>query len=464
MHKRQLGKSGLEVSALGFGCMGISFGYGPAIHRQEGISVIRAAVERGVTFFDTAEAYGPFTNESLVGEALAPMHDRVVIATKFGFKFEGGKQIGLDSRPAHIKEVAEASLKRLRVDAIDVLYQHRVDPNVPIEDVAGAVKDLIQQGKVKHFGLSEAGVQTIRRAHAVQPVTALQSEYSLWWREPEAELLPALEELGIGFVPFSPLGKGFLTGKIDETTTFDSSDFRNIVPRFTAENRKANLAFVDWLIAFAERKKATPAQIALAWLLAKKPWIVPIPGTTKRHRLEENLAATEIELTADDLREIDRGAAQIALHGARYPEHLATRRRPTERSDMNIKRSGSQPSGKGPAEYFTGTVRIDPLFEAADPARVVGASVTFEPGARTAWHTHPLGQTLVVTAGCGRARRWGGPIEEIRPGDVIWFPPGEKHWHGAAPTTAMTHIAIQERLDGKTVDWMEKVSDEQYGQ
>jgi aryl-alcohol dehydrogenase-like predicted oxidoreductase len=322
MHKRQLGKSGLEVSALGFGCMGMSFGYGPAIDRQQGISLIRAAVERGITFFDTAEAYGPFTNEELVGEALAPVRDHVVIATKFGFKFEAGKQSGLDSRPAHIKQVGEASLRRLNVEAIDLLYQHRVDPEVPIEDVAGTVKDLIQEGKVKHFGLSEAGVQTIRRAHAVQPVTAIQSEYSLWWREPEADVLPALEELGIGFVPFSPLGKGFLTGKIDENTTFDSSDFRNIVPRFTAENRKANLAFVDWLTAFAKRKTATPAQIALAWLLAQKPWIVPIPGTTKLHRLEENIAATEIELTADDLREIDRAAAQIAVQGARYPEHL----------------------------------------------------------------------------------------------------------------------------------------------
>jgi aryl-alcohol dehydrogenase-like predicted oxidoreductase len=322
MRKRQLGKSGVEVSALGFGCMGISFGYGPAIDRQQGISIIRAAVERGITFFDTAEAYGPFTNEELVGEALAPMRDQVVIATKFGFKFEGGKQAGLDSRPAHIKEVAEASLKRLKSDAIDLFYQHRVDPDVPIEDVAGAVKELIQQGKVKHFGLSEAGVQTIRRAHAVQPVTALQSEYSLWFREPEAEVLPTLGELGIGFVSFSPLGKGFLTGKIDEHTTFDSTDFRNVVPRFTPENRKANLAFVEWLTTFAERKKATPAQVALAWLLAQKPWIVPIPGTTKLHRLEENIAAAELALTAGDLREIDRAAAKIAVQGARYPEHL----------------------------------------------------------------------------------------------------------------------------------------------
>jgi aryl-alcohol dehydrogenase-like predicted oxidoreductase len=321
MQKRKLGNSNLEVSALGLGCMSMSFGYGPPADKQEMISLIRGAVERGVTFFDTAEVYGPFTNEALVGEALAPIRDRVVIATKFGFKIDAGKQSGLDSRPRHIREVAEASLKRLKADVIDLFYQHRVDPDVPIEDVAGAVKDLIQEGKVKHFGLSEAGVQTIRRAHAVQPVTALQSEYSLWWREPEAEVLPLLEELRIGFVPFSPLGKGFLTGKIDENTTFDSSDFRNVVPRFTPENRKANLAFVDWLTKFAELKKATPAQIALAWLLAQKPWIVPIPGTTKRHRLEENIAATAIELTAGDLREIDDAAAQITVHGARYPEH-----------------------------------------------------------------------------------------------------------------------------------------------
>jgi aryl-alcohol dehydrogenase-like predicted oxidoreductase len=322
MQKRTLGKSGLQVSTIGFGCMGISFGYGPAASREEGVAILRAAVDGGVTFFDSAEAYGPFTNEELVGEALGPVRDQVVIATKFGFKFEGGKQAGLDSRPAHIREVADASLQRLKTDRIDLFYQHRVDPNVPIEDVAGAVKDLIREGKVKHFGLSEAAAQTIRRAHAVQPVAALQSEYSLWWREPEKEALPALEELGIGFVPFSPLGKGFLTGKIDDKTTFDSTDFRNIVPRFTAENRKANLAFVDWLTKFAERKKATPAQIALAWLLAQKPWIVPIPGTTKRHRLEENLGAAAIELSAEDLREIDRAASQIEVHGARYPEHL----------------------------------------------------------------------------------------------------------------------------------------------
>ncbi len=322
MQKRTLGRSGLEVSAIGFGCMGLSFGYGPATSRDEGIAIIRAAFDGGVTFFDTAEAYGPFTNEELVGEALGPFRDQVVIATKFGFKFEGGKQAGLDSRPAHIREVADASLKRLKTDRIDLLYQHRVDPNVPIEDVAGTVKELIREGKVKHFGLSEAGVQTIRRAHAVQSVTALQNEYSLWWREPEREVLPTLEELGIGFVAFSPLGKGFLTGKIDDKTAFDSTDFRNVVPRFTPENRKANQAFVDWLATCAERKQATPAQIALAWLLTQKPWLVPIPGTTKRHRLEENLGAARIQLSADDLREIDRAASQIEVHGARYPEHL----------------------------------------------------------------------------------------------------------------------------------------------
>jgi len=322
MQKRRLGRSDLQVSALGLGCMGMSYGYGPAADTREMVALIRTAVERGITFFDTAEVYGPFTNEELVGEALAPFRGQVAIATKFGFKIEAGKQNGLDSRPAHIRQVAEASLNRLKVDAIDLFYQHRVDPNVPIEDVAGAVKDLIREGKVRHFGLSEAGVQTIRRAHAVQPVTALQSEYSLWWREPEAEVLPTLEELGIGFVPFSPLGKGYLTGKIDENTTFDSSDFRNVVPRFTAENRKANLAFVEWLTKFAARKKATPAQIALAWLLARKPWIVPIPGTTKLHRLEENVGAAAVELSSDDLREIDRAASEITVQGARYPAHL----------------------------------------------------------------------------------------------------------------------------------------------
>lgn len=322
MEKRRLGKSGLEVSAMGFGCMGLSFGYGPAVDRQHGISLIRMAVERGVTFFDTAEVYGPYTNEELVGEALAPFHGHVTIATKFGFKIEDGKQSGLNSQPAHIREVAEASLKRLKIEAIDLLYQHRVDPDVPIEEVAGTVKGLIQEGKVRHFGLSEAGVQTIRRAHAVQPVSALQSEYSLWFREPEAEALTTLEELGIGFVPFSPLGKGFLTGKIDQNTTFDSTDFRNVVPRFTAENRKANQAVVDLLTAIAARKQATPAQVALAWLLAQRPWIVPIPGTTKSDRLEENLGAVSVELTPDDLDEIERAASQIAVQGARYPEHL----------------------------------------------------------------------------------------------------------------------------------------------
>jgi len=322
MRKRILGNSGLEVSSIGFGCMGISFGYGPAATRDEGLAIIRAAVDSGVTFFDTAEAYGPFANEALVGEALGPVRDHVVIATKFGFKFDNGKQAGLDSRPAHIRDVAEASLTRLKTDRIDLFYQHRVDPDVPIEDVAGTVRDLIGEGKVRHFGLSEAGVSTIRRAHAVQPVAALQSEYSLWFREPEKEVLAALEELGIGFVPFSPLGKGFLTGKIDDQTTFDTADFRNVVPRFTAENRKANLAFVAWLTTFAGQRKVSPAQVALAWLLAQKPWIVPIPGTTKRHRLEENLGAASIQLTSDDLREIDRAAAEIAVHGARYPEHL----------------------------------------------------------------------------------------------------------------------------------------------
>ena len=324
MQKRKLGKSNLEVSALGLGCMGLSFGYGPAVDKKDGITLIRAAVERGVTFFDTAEVYGPYTNEELVGEALAPFRDQVVIATKFGFKIDAstGKQAGLDSRPEHIKEVAEASLKRLRSGVIDLFYQHRVDPNVPIEDVAGAVKELIQQGKVMHFGLSEAGVQTIRRAHRVQPVTALQSEYSLWWREPEKEVIPTLEELGIGFVPFSPLGKGFLTGKISEDTKFDKSDFRNIVPRFAPEARKANQAVVDLLGKFAQQKKATPAQIALAWLLAQKPWIVPIPGTTKLHRLEENIGAVNVELSPEELRELETAASKIAVQGARYPEEL----------------------------------------------------------------------------------------------------------------------------------------------
>jgi len=324
MQKRKLGKSDLEVSAIGLGCMGLSFGLGPAVEKKEGIALIRAAVERGVTFFDTAEVYGSFTNEELVGEALAPFRDQVVIATKFGFapNPEDGKWTALDSRPEHIKEAAEGSLKRLKTNVIDLYYQHRVDPNVPIEDVAGAVKELIQQGKVKHFGLSEAAVQTIRRAHAVQPLAALQSEYSLWWREPEKEILQALEELGIGFVPFSPLGKGFLTGKINEETKFDKTDFRNIVPRFTPENRRANQAVVDLFSRIAERKKATPAQIALAWILAQKPWMVPIPGTTKLHRLEENIGAAAIELTADDLRQIESASSKIPVQGARYPENL----------------------------------------------------------------------------------------------------------------------------------------------
>ncbi len=324
MKKRKLGKSGLEVSAIGLGCMGMSFGYGPPKDKQEMISLLRAAVEHGVTFFDTAEVYGPFTNEELVGEGLAPFREQVVIATKFGFKLDpkSGRSIGVDSRPEHIKEVAEASLKRLRTNVIDLFYQHRVDPEVPIEDVAGAVKELIEQGKVKHFGLSEAGMHTIRRAHAVQPVTALQNEYSLWWRRPEEEALPVLEELGIGFVPFSPLGRGFLTGKMNENTTFDSSDLRNTLPRFTPEARKANLALVDLLGEIAKRKNAKPAQIALAWLLAQKPWIVPIPGTTKLNRLQENVGAVEIELTRDDLREIESAASQIEVQGARYPEHL----------------------------------------------------------------------------------------------------------------------------------------------
>jgi aryl-alcohol dehydrogenase-like predicted oxidoreductase len=324
MKKRNLGNSGLEVSAIGLGCMGMSFGLGPAKDKQEMISLIRSAVERGVTFFDTAEVYGPFTNEELVGEALAPMREQVVIATKFGFNIAADgtqhKQPPLNSRPEHIKEVAEASLRRLKTDYIDLFYQHRVDPNVPIEDVAGAVKDLIEEGKVRHFGLSEAGVEVIRRAHAVQPVTALQSEYSLWWREPEAEILPALDELGIGFVPFSPLGKGFLTGKIDENTKFDSPDFCNTVPRFSPEARKANQALVDLIGEFAAQKKATPAQIALAWVLAQKPWIVPIPGTTKLDRLEENLDAVDVELTADDFREIENITSRVEVKGARYSE------------------------------------------------------------------------------------------------------------------------------------------------
>ena len=323
MQKRKLGKSGLEVSAIGFGCMGLNFSYGRGIERSEAIALLHAAVECGVTFFDTAEAYGPFTNEELVGEGLAPFRDQVVIATKFGFKVApNSRPSGVDSRPEHIKQVAEASLKRLKVDAIDLFYQHRVDPNVPIEDVAGAVKDLIQQGKVRHFGLSEAGARTIRRAHAVQPVTALQSEYSLWFREHEREVLPTVEELGIGFVPYSPLGRGFLTGKMDETTPFDKSDFRSGLPRFTPEARRANQSLIALLARIAERKKATPAQIALAWLLAQKTWIVPIPGTTKLPRLEENIAATDVELTPEDLRDIESSASKIPVQGERYPEEL----------------------------------------------------------------------------------------------------------------------------------------------
>jgi aryl-alcohol dehydrogenase-like predicted oxidoreductase len=321
MKTRELGSSGLEVSAVGLGCMGLSFGYGPATDRREGVRLIRAAVERGVTFFDTAEAYGPFTNEELVGEALEPFRDRVVIATKFGFK-EGVPQNGLDSRPERIRAVAEASLKRLRTDRIDLFYQHRVDPDVPIEDVAGTVKDLIREGKVKHFGMSEAGVKTIRRASAVQPVTALQSEYSLWWREPEIDALPTLEELGIGFVPFSPLGRGFLTGTINETTTFDGTDFRNLLPRFSTEARKANQEFVALVGRIAMEREVTPAQIALAWLLGQKPWIVPIPGTTKLHRLEENIGSADVELSNDDLREIEDAVSRVEVQGARYPEHL----------------------------------------------------------------------------------------------------------------------------------------------
>ena len=323
MQKRKLGKSGLEVSAIGLGCMGMSYGYGPPRDRNEMIELLHGAVERGVTLFDTAEAYGPFTNEELVGEALFPLRDRVVIATKFGFKLDAdGKQVGLDSRPGHIREVAEASLRRLRIDAIDLFYQHRVDPDVPIEDVAGTVKDLIREGKVRHFGLSEAGVQTIRRAHAVQPVTALQSEYSLWWRELEQETFPVLEELGIGLVPFSPLGRGFLTGKMDENTKLESTDFRAALPRFTPEARKANKALVDLLGSIARRMNATPARLALAWILARKPWIVPIPGTTKLSRLEENLGAAALDLAPEDLREIDDAAAKIPIEGARYPEKL----------------------------------------------------------------------------------------------------------------------------------------------
>ena len=445
MTTRKLGNSNLEVSAIGLGCMGMSFSYGPPKDKQEMTSLLHAAVDRGVTFFDTAEVYGPFTNEELVGEALSPFRNRITIATKFGFDLSGednrpGKA-GLNSQPAHIKQAVEGSLTRLRVDVIDLLYQHRVDPQVPIEDVAGVVKELIAEGKVRHFGLSEAGVQTIRRAHAVQPVTALQSEYSLWHRVPENEVIPTLEELGIGLVPYSPLGKGFLTGKIDENATFDSTDFRSTLPRFTPEALKANQAMVDLLGRVAKQKQATPAQVALAWLLAQKPWIVPIPGTTKLNRLEENLGR------------LDRA------HAWRPGRHRGRRRRDLgTRGPVSRKAGKDRPIGSPARSASTRSSRR------TSPARASAGSVTIEPGARTAWHTHPLGQTLIITAGCGRAQREGGPIEEVRPGDVIWFPPGEKHWHGAAPTTAMTHIAIQEHLDGKVVDWLEHVSDEQYNQ
>ena len=415
------------------------------------------------TFFDTAEVYGPFTNEDLVGEALEPVRGQVVIATKFGFDLSGSDHrpgaAGLNSRPEHIKEAVEGSLKRLRTDVIDLYYQHRVDPKVPIEDVAGAVKDLIQEGKVKHFGLSEAGVQTIRRAHAVQPLTALQNEYSLWWRRPEAEVIPMLEELGIGLVAYSPLGKGFLTGKIGEDAKFDNTDFRSTLPRFTPEALKANQAVVDLLGAMAERKKATPARIALAWLLARKPWIVPIPGTTKLTRLEENIGSAAVELSAGDLAEIE--SAAMEHHGSRGS---LSRARRTDDGSLRWKSKGTVHNSPGKARRIISRALFAWTLCSTLRSRrgFVGASVTFEPGARTAWHTHPLGQTLIVTAGYGRAQRWSGPIEEIRPGDVVWIPPGEKHSHGAGPTTAMTHIAIQEQLDGKVVEWLEQVSDEQY--
>ena len=462
MQQRELGRSGLTVSALGFGCMGLSYGYGPPTERAEAVRLIRAAADRGVTFFDTAEAYGQGANEDLVGEALAPVRDQVVVATKFGFR-EGNTTKGLDSRPERIRQVAEASLKHLRTDRIDIFYQHRVDPEVPMEDVAGAIKDLIAEGKVKHFGMSEAGAQSIRKAHAVQPVTALQSEYSLFWREPEKEILPLLEELGIGFVPFSPLGKGFLTGKIDETTTFGEGDFRTVVPRFEAENRKANMALVERIGQLAATHGVTNAQIALAWLLAQKPWIVPIPGTTKLHRLEENLGGAGVRLTprrpAGDRRCPLRDRAGWRALPGRDPRPagpLSSRKGDA----MNITRSGEAASVPGPADYFTGRVRIDGPFKGS--GALSGATVTFEPGARTAWHTHPRGQTLLILSGLGRVQREGGPIEEVRPGDQVFFEPGEKHWHGAAPSCAMAHLAIAEAQDGKAVDWLEQVADEQY--
>ena len=409
MQKRKLGKSNLEVSALGLGCMGLSFGYGPAVDKQEGIALIRAAVERGITFFDTAEVYGAFTNEELLGEALAPFRGKVAIATKFGFKIDPntGKQAGLDSSPEHIKEVAEASLKRLKTDVIDLFYQHRVDTNVPIEDTAGAVKDLIQQGKVKHFGLSEAGVKTIRRAHAVQLVTALQSEYSLWWREPEAEVIPTLEELGIGFVPFSPLGKGFLTGKISEDTKFDKSDFRNIVPRFSPENRKNNQAVVDLLGRIATQKKATPAQIALAWLLAQKPWIVPIPGTTKLHRLEENIGAAAIELTPDDLRQIDNAAAEDYGPGCPLSRRAAKTGRPL-RTKFGYKAERRTIHAEGPSLSHYGGRRLhantERCFEQA----------TFKVSGNYHYHDRQKLRARYFTAGLVRLEAKGLPPSRDR--------------------------------------------------
>ena len=448
MQKRTLGRSGLEVSALGLGCMGMSFAYGPPPDRNAMIALLRAAVDRGVTFFDTAEAYGPFTNEELVGEALAPVRDRVVIATKFGFEARR-PSTGWTAGPSTSGEVAEASLQRLKVETIDLFYQHRVDPDVPIEDVAGTVKDLIAQGKVKHFGLSEAGVQTIRRAHAVQPVDGAAER-----------VLAVVARAGGGGAAdargarhrlraVQPARQGLPDGQDRrERRRSSRTDFRNIVPRFTPEARKANQALVELLARSRRARSATPAQIALAWLLAQKPWIVPIPGTTKLHRLEENLGAADVELHAGRpprhrRRRLEHPDAGLALpRGARETDRAVVRASSSRRSsNMDIKQSGSRPSGKGPAEYFSGSVRVDPLFQAPAPARGFGAGVTFEPGARTAWHTHPLGQTLIVTAGCGLVQRWEGPAR-VRPGDVVWIPPGEKHWHGAMPGVAMTHIAI----------------------
>ncbi len=479
MQKRNLGNGNLEVSAIGLGCMGMSFSYGPAANKQEMVSLLRSAVERGVTFFDTAEVYGPFANEELVGEALFPFRGQVVIATKFGFKLDpnGGPQwVGLDSRPEHIREVAEGSLKRLKVETIDLFYQHRVDPDVPIEDVAGAVKGLIQEGKVKHFGLSEAGAETIRRAHAVHPVTAVQSEYSLWTRGPERDVLPTLEKLGIGFVPYSPLGKGFLTGRINENTTFDASDFRNTLPRFAPDARKANQALVDLLHMLGERKKATPAQIALAWLLAQKPWIVPIPGTRKLERLEENIAAAAVELTPDDLREIDAAASRISA-GSSLPRTSRAAGRsltgdssllrqaisagPDKEHRMEILRK--QPTVKAPADTFTGDAWFDVIVRGQAPSRVRVNVVRFAPGARNAWHSHAVGQTLRVTEGVGLVQARGGAVIEIRSGDTIWTPPGEWHWHGAAPDHFMTHLAIWEApAEGPETEWGTQVTNAEY--